>query len=234
MVLEYGREDCGGIPGFLEWWEASGCNKTLNLPTLRNFIRISSIHQSKGLEYHTVFIPFCNWEVALNSNKLPYLWSIPESEPFNLFKMVLLKCDSSLRNSIFAHDYYREMLFSMMDNLNLLYVAMTRAINNLFIIMPYKEGIKQVSNVAELMQMLIEQPILPDSIDQEKYFDLGKHWDPVNKVFELGVLDSVWNPETAPLLESPNDQLALNSSSNRMGNTVAQQGLFSIDGQLAS
>ena len=230
MVLEYGREDCGGIPGFLEWWEASGCNKTLNLPTLRNFIRISSIHQSKGLEYHTVFIPFCNWEVALNSNKLPYLWSIPESEPFNLFKMVLLKCDSSLRNSIFAHDYYREMLFSMMDNLNLLYVAMTRAINNLFIIMPYKEGIKQVSNVAELMQMLIEQPILPDSIDQEKYFDLGKHWDPVNKVFELGVLDSVWNPETAPLLESPNDQLALNSSSNRMEIRLHSKDYFQLTG----
>ncbi|MCX6220735.1 MAG: UvrD-helicase domain-containing protein, partial [Bacteroidia bacterium] len=141
MVLEYGREDYGGIAGFLVWWDASGGNKTLNLTNIQNFIRISSIHQSKGLEYPTVFIPFCNWEVGLNARKLPYIWSVPEIEPFSNLKMVLLKCESSLKNSIFSYDYNKELLYSILDNLNLLYVAATRAINNLFIIMPYKEEI---------------------------------------------------------------------------------------------
>ncbi|MCL4484109.1 MAG: UvrD-helicase domain-containing protein [Bacteroidetes bacterium] len=217
MVLEYGREASGGIAGFLEWWEASGSNKTLNLPTVRNFIRISSIHQSKGLEYHTVFVPFCNWEIALNSHKVPYIWLVPESEPFNQLKMVLLKCDSSLKNSIFSQDYYREMLFSIMDNLNLLYVAMTRAINNLLVIMPYKEGIKQVGTVAELMQDLLESPVLLDSIDQEKYLDFGKNWDPVNKIYELGSLMSSPSPRlplslSLPLPVSPSPRPLVPSS----------------------
>ena len=158
IVLEFGRENSGGITGFLDWWETSGTSKTLNLPNIRNFIRISSIHQSKGLEYHTVFIPFCNWEIAFHQRKLPYLWSVPDKEPFNMLKMVFIKCDSGLVNSIFSSDYYREMLLSIMDNLNLLYVALTRAINHLFIIMPYSEGNKTVNNVAELMQTLIENP----------------------------------------------------------------------------
>jgi len=229
MVLEYGRDDCGGITGFLEWWEDKGCNKTLNLPNIKNFIRISSIHQSKGLEYPTVFVPFCNWEIGLNSNKLPYLWVIPESEPFNLMKMVLLKCDNNLKNSVFSHDFYQELLFSMMDNLNLLYVAMTRAIDNLYIIMPYKEGIKQIGSVAELMQTLLENPPLADSIDQNRYLDFGKYWDPINKIFELGVADLSEKCETIVPAKHSNDQLILNSN-NRMEIRLHSKDYFQLTG----
>ncbi len=234
MVMEYGKEDCGGIPGFLEWYEASGCNKTLNLPTIRNFIRISSIHQSKGLEYHTVFIPFCNWEVAINPHKTPFLWSIPDSEPFNRMKMVLLKCDSSLKNSVFSHDYFHEMLMSIMDNLNLLYVAMTRAVNNLFIILPYKKGIKKLGTVADLMQTLIENPMLPDSIDSEKYMDFGKHWDLISRIFALGVLPSGIEGDISPQQEKKAEPLILHSNRNRMEIRLHSKDYFRLTGDSRS
>lgn len=230
LVLEYGREESGGISGFLEWWEIIGMNKTLNLPVIRNFIRISTIHQSKGLEYHTVFIPFCNWEIAIHPHKTPYIWSIPESDPFNMLKMVLLKCDKSLKDSIFSHDYYQEMLYSVMDNLNLLYVAMTRAVNNLFITMPYKEGIKQYSSVAELIQNIIENNFMPDSIDQERYIDFNKCWNPEDKIFELGEL------KFAPIQDLPykanrqNIPLVLNSNTNRMEIRLHSKDYFLLTG----
>ena len=141
----------------------------------------------------------------MNSNKLPYIWTMPEAEPFNQLKMVLLKCDKNLKNSIFSYDYCRELLFSVMDNLNLLYVAMTRAISNLYVIAPYKDAIKQVGTVAELIQTLIEFPILEDSIDQQKYLDFTKHWDPLNKVFEFGQLEFSSIQVTSPLPEHPID-----------------------------
>jgi ATP-dependent exoDNAse (exonuclease V) beta subunit len=230
MILEYGREDSGGIPGFIEWWESIGSAKTLNLPTLKNFIRISSIHQSKGLEYHTVFIPFCNWEIGLSSYKLPHIWSIPESEPFNLLNIVLLKCDKNLRNSIFSHDYYQELLFSLMDNLNLLYVAMTRAINNLFIILPYKEGIKQAVSVAEMIQNLVESPFLGDSIDRDKYMDLGQYWDPFNKIFESGSIVSSPGAEMPIGEKGSDDRLTLNSNGKRMAIRSHSKDYFQITG----
>ncbi len=230
MVLEYAKEDCGGIPGFLEWWEASGSNKTLSLPSIRNFIRISSIHQSKGLEYHTVFIPFCNWEVAINNRKAPYLWSMPDSEPFNTMKMVLLKCDGSLKNSIFSLDYYREMLFCIMDNLNLLYVAMTRAVNNLFIIMPYQEEKKALGTVAELIQSLIENPMFPDSIDKELYIDFGKHWDSVNRVFESGIPMAYPKQEDLPQEEIQTQPLILHSNSKRLKIRLHSKDYFRLTG----
>ena len=229
MVLEYGREDCGGIPGFLEWWEASGRNKTLNLSNIKNFIRISSIHQSKGLEYPTVFIPFCNWEIGLNSYKLPYIWSFPESEPFNSLKMVLLKCESSLKNSIFAYDYHHEMLYSIMDNLNLLYVATTRAINNLTIILPYKEKLQAAGNVAELIQLFVEKPIQGDSIHGQKYRDFGQCWDPINKIFLLGKMDTLPWKEAAIMNSQPNDPLTL-SPNNRMKIRLHSKDYFRLSG----
>jgi ATP-dependent helicase/nuclease subunit A len=230
MVLEYGRDDSGGIPGFLEWWDSGGCNKTLSLPTIRNFIRISTIHQSKGLEYHTVFIPFCNWEVAINSHNIPYLWTVPESEPFNHMNLVLLKCDKSLVNSVFSLDYYREMLLCIMDNLNLLYVAMTRARNNLFVIMPYKKGIKQAGNMAELMQTLMEQPQFPDSIDYDRYIDFGKYYDPANKIFESGLLEKVSVQATSPEKDNREGHLMLNSKGSRMEIRLHGKDYFRLTG----
>ncbi len=230
MVLEYGRDDCGGIPGFLAWWESSGSNKTLNLPNIRNFIRISSIHQSKGLEYPTVFIPFCNWEIAINSSKIPNIWSIPDQEPFNNMKMVLLRCDNTLKNSIFAHDYYREMLFSIMDNLNLLYVAMTRAINNLFVIIPYKDDMKQLASVADLIQTLVEHPVPAESIDKGKYIDFGKFLDPDLKIFEMGRFECQSNSGEIVSAHRLNDPLKLNSNNKRMEIRLHSKDYFKLTG----
>lgn len=230
MVLEYGREESGGISGFLEWWEISGTNKTLNLPMIRNFIRISTIHQSKGLEYHTVFIPFCDWEIAIHPQKTPYIWSVPESEPFNRLKMVLLKCDKSLKDSVFSHDFYQEMLYSIMDNLNLLYVAMTRAVNHLFITMPYKEGNKQFNSVADLIQNIVEQSYMPDSIDQEKYIDFRKSWKADEKIFELGELIVSPVPEHTPEVVRQNDPLLLNSNTKRMEIRLHSKDYFLLTG----
>ena len=232
LVLEYGREESGGISGFLEWWETSGSNKTLNLPVIKNFIRISTIHQSKGLEYSTVFIPFCNWEIALNSNKIPFIWSVPGCEPFNRLKMVLLKCDKSLKDSVFSHDYYQEMLLSIMDNLNLLYVATTRAVNNLFIIMPYKEAVKQLSSVADLIQIIMEKSHMPDSIDQEKYIDFGKYWSAEDKVFASGEMMNLPRREEITETIRQNDPLILNSNTKRMEIRLHSQEYFLLTGDM--
>ncbi len=232
LVLEYGRGDYGGIPGFLDWWESAGSNKTINLPTVRGFIRISSIHQSKGLEYHTVFIPFCNWEIALNPNKPNYLWAIPEGDPFNMLNLVLVKCDTTLKNSAFAHDYFAETMLSTMDNLNLLYVAMTRAVNHLFVIMPYKAVNKKPGTVAELIQHLIEQPLPADSIDRQKYIDFEKYWDPVEKILEAGQLIDAPETATAVVKEILNDELTLNSNCMKMNIRLHSREYFRLTGNV--
>ena len=192
MVLQYGKDEAGGISGFLDWWEMSGSEKTISLPEGQDSITILTVHKAKGLEYHTVFVPFCDWETVPQGNKAPYLWCQPKLEPFNLLDLVLVKYGNNLQRSIFSEAYFKEMLYSSVDNLNLLYVAFTRAINSLIVFCPYTPKLtRPYKSISSLLQGIVENPPLLDSIDREKYIDLAATWNPETKGFEYGNLKNV-------------------------------------------
>lgn len=84
----------------------------------------------------------------------------------------------------------------MVDNLNLLYVAFTRAINSLYITCPYSSNLNGASkDVGSLIQRIVENPSLMDSVDKEKYIDITSCWDSESKIFEYGSLQKVLYPE---------------------------------------
>jgi len=189
LVLQYVRQEQSGISGFLDWWKLSGDDKTITLSEGQDAITILTIHKSKGLEFKTVFVPFCDWDVVPQGNKAPYLWCQPNQEPFSLLDLVLVKYGSHLERTIFAEDYFKEMLYSLVDNLNLLYVALTRAVHSLIIICPYSS--KPSKSIGCVLQRIIENPPLIDSIDKDKYMDIASFWDHESKIFEFGKLPEV-------------------------------------------
>ena len=218
LLLQYGREEAGGLTGFLEWWELSGKDKTISLSEGHNAISIYTIHKSKGLEFHTVFIPFCNWEISPDPRKAGYLWCKPEKPPFNLLDLVLVKYNKGLTQTIFSEAYFKEMLYSYVDNLNLLYVAFTRAINSLFIFCPYSDKKeKTINTVAALMQHLIERPSLLDSIDLKNYISLSEFYNPETKILSFGEQRKVINTDTGKVSgDFEMTQLSLTSSGGRL------------------
>jgi ATP-dependent exoDNAse (exonuclease V) beta subunit len=192
LVLQYGRDEAGGISGFVDWWETTGCNKTITLSEGQNAISILTIHKSKGLEFHTVFVPFCDWEIVPPGNKAPYLWCQPGRTPFDKLDLVLVKYGTGLQQTLFSEAYFKEMLYSSVDNLNLLYVALTRAVNSLFVFCPYAPKLNTPYKcVSSLIQGVMENFNTLDSIDREKYIDTRDFWNPENKVFEFGELKKV-------------------------------------------
>ena len=192
LVLQYGRDEAGGIAGFMNWWETTGSNKTITLSEGRNAISIYTIHKAKGLEFHTVLVPFCDWEIAPNSNKVQYLWCHPDIPPFDQMDLVLVKYGSALQQSLFSGAYFRELLYSSVDNLNLLYVALTRAVNSIIVFCPYSSNLSTPNkSISSLMQAVIENLPLLDSIDRTKYINLNELWNPETRIFELGELKKV-------------------------------------------
>lgn len=116
----------GDIHSFLEEWDNSLKNKTINATSVDG-IRLLTIHKSKGLEFDNVFIPFCNWKVTPNSNDI--IWCKPNERPFNYLPIIPV----SVNRDAFIGEYSEEYLQTSIDNLNLLYVAFTRPKSNLFI-----------------------------------------------------------------------------------------------------
>lgn len=206
LVLQYGRDESGGTAGFLDWWELSGSGKTITLSEGQNAISILTIHKSKGLEFHTVFVPLCDWEIVPMANKAPYLWCHPNQAPFDQMDLVLVRYGSGLQRTLFSDSYFKEMLYSSVDNLNLLYVAFTRAINSLIIFCPYATKLTTpYKSISSLIQGVMENPPMLDSEDREKYIDLTEFYNPEAKVFEIGAVKKVLHTDQAQ--EGANNEL---------------------------
>lgn len=120
-----------GIEEFLDEWDNSLCSKSIHSDEV-NGIRLLTIHKSKGLEYDNVIIPYCDWQIE---DRRDILWAEPKEEVFKDLPLVPLNLYAKrLQNSIYKNDYWKEHIKNLVDNLNLLYVAFTRASRNLFII----------------------------------------------------------------------------------------------------
>lgn len=118
------------LGGFLEAWDEELCDNTIPA-SAGDSVTVTTIHKSKGLEYSTVIIPFCNWELTGRANNT--LWCEPEVAPFDGISLLPINSKQLMLDSIFAKDYNKEYLYQIVDNLNILYVATTRAKNNLII-----------------------------------------------------------------------------------------------------
>ena len=128
-VTTYVNDHSTDIASFLREWDETLCAKTIQSPQLTG-IRIISIHKSKGLEFPCVLIPFCDWTMEHRD----ILWCQPAEAPFD--ELPIAPVDFSQKGmigTIYEHDYEEEHAQTTVDNLNLLYVAFTRAVNQLFV-----------------------------------------------------------------------------------------------------
>lgn len=127
IVLDYLKNRNGEPAQFLQWWQMlleTDQMFSLTLPSDLNAIKVSTIHKSKGLEYPVVIFPY-----AKGSNRLHPTWTITPDQQVAYIPLKKECIDSS-----FEDLYHAEVRNSRLDELNLLYVAHTRAGDMLYVI----------------------------------------------------------------------------------------------------
>ncbi len=130
-VTEYLQNNSSDLDAFIRYWDETLCSKTIPSGEMDG-IRIFSIHKSKGLEFHTVLIPFCDWKLE-NETHNQLVWCTAPQSPYNAIDLVPINYSSTMAESVYRQDYLNERLQLWVDNLNLLYVAFTRAGKNLIL-----------------------------------------------------------------------------------------------------
>ena len=130
-VTDYLQSNSSELDGFIRYWNETLCSKTIPSGEVEG-IRIFSIHKSKGLEFHTVLLPFCDWKLENETNN-QLVWCTPQAAPFDALDILPINYSTQMAESIYGNDYLQERLQLWVDNLNLLYVAFTRAGKNLII-----------------------------------------------------------------------------------------------------
>ena len=170
-----------GYQSFLEWWETTGKTKSVILPGNQDAARVFTIHKSKGLEFRIVILPFLSWNLDHKNNRQPYLWTQPVDPPFNELGIIPVKYKSGLSETIFAKSYYDEKFSSYLDNINLLYVAMTRAKDAIYGFAPEKSGSSNV--IAGVIKNALTGKSNPEG---KSGLILNEFYNDEKKVFELG------------------------------------------------
>ena len=156
LVLEIQRNNSMGISEFLEYWENQGRRKGIQISENTNAIRILTIHRSKGLQFRAVMIPFCNWEITTDHRKSNIIWCSTKGTPFGRLPSVPVRFSSQLKQTLFSSSYYTERMKGYMDNLNLMYVAFTRAIDVLYLGVPVQEA-EELKTTGDLFCSLLEK-----------------------------------------------------------------------------
>ncbi len=179
IALKFSSDSSADLNAFLDWWDEDGQGKALFSPDDQDAIRLITIHKSKGLGFGAVIMPFVNWRVdhMYGGNRSTIIWCKPNIEPFNELSVAPLKYSKALMGTIFNEDYLAEKRSTYIDNLNLLYVAFTRAKHRLIAYAPVPAKPENITDVSDLLWKSVGDISLNDylnELDDEWVFELGK------------------------------------------------------------
>jgi ATP-dependent exoDNAse (exonuclease V) beta subunit len=177
IVLERDIRNQAGIADFLSYWDKNNDKFSIPSPEGKNAIRIMTIHKSKGLEFPVVIMPFADEDYVRKPKDK--LWLDAEEETFGLPK-VLIDNSSSVENfgEEAAAVFHEKKQEELLDNINVLYVALTRAEEQLYVISQYlepnKEGQYPYNTASFFIEYLIAIEVYNPSILEYEFGNKAK------------------------------------------------------------
>ncbi len=172
-VLSFTKTYSSDLNKFVEWWNESGCRTAIQPSDNQDAVTVMTVHKSKGLDFSIQFIPFCDWKMEETSGLLTkYIWvESPSGTPFHKLGVIPIRCSAALASTYFSECYMEEKRNMYIDSLNLLYVALTRAVDELHIYCPKPKEKKdsKIGSVADLLYYCITEDIV--SADGQKDID---------------------------------------------------------------
>lgn len=138
-LVSYINDHSSDIKDFISFWDDVLSERSIAV-NVEDAVRVMTIHKAKGLEGHTVFIPFADF--SLESSQHDIIWCAPQqnmtrdtnvNELVGKLPLVPVKDVKKMNESAYSTSYENEHMQQRVDSLNTLYVAFTRAKCNLFI-----------------------------------------------------------------------------------------------------
>ena len=135
-LLEWTASRGNDLSAFLREW--ADADPKIASPETGSSVRVMTVHKSKGLEFPYVIFPFAEKVSLYHSSSC---WCRPEVDgtPLAAFAdgVYHVELSGSSEKTLFAGDYRRERTLQFIDNINVFYVALTRA----------KYGLKVIAKV---------------------------------------------------------------------------------------
>lgn len=135
-LYEFSRNKSQNIVDFLLWWDEKGQEKSISVPASRQAVQVMTIHKSKGLEFPVVIFPYANFS-GKQTNEQRWVELPAESfEGLPVANMGMNRELAALTADVYpsyAAAYERFDRETVFDNINLMYVVLTRAVDRLYV-----------------------------------------------------------------------------------------------------
>ena len=194
IVLERDIRNQAGISDFLNFWDKNSEKFSIPSPEGNNAVRIMTIHTSKGLEFPVVIMPFADEDYSRSpKNKL---WIDTEVEDFGLPKVLI---DNSKAVEGFGETakavYSQKSQEELLDNINILYVALTRAEEQLYVISNMNFDAKGVVRNNNMAAFFVNYLVNKGEFEEDKFeYEFG---NPIKLSEEKKDIDTL---KTIPLV----------------------------------
>lgn len=218
VILEYSSKNESDLNSFLDFWDTKKEKASIKTPKGVDAIQIMTIHKSKGLEFPVVILPFLDWQKKNSKIWIPL--QKDEENPFETFYVGINNELKSIKNEEIQSKINAEENMGQLDEINTLYVATTRAKEQLYMI-ALKPKEKSVStSIANYLQEFVwqkgfteDEVILkgtPTRISQPKIKE--------NSSAELKLYSSDWN--TRLVINTNSEKVQEKLKFTEFGNTV--------------
>ena len=131
MVYRFSQENTATLTSFLDYWDKKKDDESISSPSSANAVKMLTVHSAKGLEYPVVIFPFASWEIKEDET----IWiDVPQEDMAATvpFPMVPASIKEVSRLNPKLYEEYSSKI--KLDNMNIFYVALTRASRQLHII----------------------------------------------------------------------------------------------------
>lgn len=155
----WGRND---VFSFLKWWDENKEDIKIILPEGEEAVEIMTVHKAKGLEKPIVMLPYANYLMKPLPNSI--FWTSLLPEQYKKYKLLPFNFVKDLLESDFSKAFKHELLEGMLERLNVVYVAMTRPKERLYI---YSEDTNKYDDPSSLNKLIKSVLLDPE-------FDLGQ------------------------------------------------------------
>ena len=155
IVLEFSQKKGSDISGFLDYFDKKKESLSIISPQGQNAVQIMTIHKSKGLEFPIVIFPYADLDIYREVDAKE--WFGLDEEKYNGFSHTLLNYNKDFENYGVEglRIYNKHQSEQELDSINLLYVVLTRPVEQIHIISTKDITSKGVINTKKYSGLLI-------------------------------------------------------------------------------
>ena len=150
LAYNYSQSKSGGILGFIDYWEEKKEKSSIVAPEQESAVQTMTIHKSKGLEFPIVIYPYASSDLYRVRGE--HQWYPINDESFGGFKTLMVPHSTALKDFGKAGTtlYDTRNNEQQFDTINVLYVALTRAAERLYVLSRFRESKEKINTYSDL------------------------------------------------------------------------------------